>query len=103
MAKLRSSSMRILRLSWVSLSLLVSLFAATQWQVAAQTPAAVDVVDSSAKADFPHDITFDLEATSGDEIGSVDLVYREANLTTLELLPATFKQNGSDVTANAEA
>jgi hypothetical protein len=95
--------MRTLRLSWVSLSLWLSLFALVPSHTVAQSAPVLSVISSNAEADFPTDMQFDLKATTGEQVDSIDLVYREANLDTLELLPATFKQSGNDVSADAGA
>jgi hypothetical protein len=96
--------MRILRLSWVSLSLLSALWAATGFQdvpVAAAPSFAAS--DSSATASFPTGMQFALQGTTDGTVASIDLVYTEANLDTLELVSADFTQNGDAIEATADA
>ena len=96
--------MRFLRISWVSLSLLVSLaWVGAPLHGSAQDATPAAVTESSATADFPNGMTFDLRATIDGDVSSVDLVYAQANLETLELITATFTQDGSDLTASADA
>ena len=96
--------MRTLRLSWVSLSLFSALWAAFGHQAFPALAAPTFVVsDSSATANFPTGMEFTLEGTTEDTVSSVDLVYTQANLETLELVSGDFSQDGDQVKATADA
>jgi hypothetical protein len=99
--------MRISRARWVSLSLILlasALFPPLGPAVAvAQTPLPITVETSTAQSDFPDAMTFALTASIEGEVKHVDLVYQEAHLETLELLPATFEQSDASLTATAKA
>jgi hypothetical protein len=99
--------MRTSRARWVSLSLILlasALFAPLWPAVAvAQTPVPLAVETSTAQSNFPDAMTFDLKASVEGEVKQVDLVYQEAHLETLELLPATFEQSDSALSATAKA
>ncbi len=99
--------MRISRARWVRLSLILlasALLCPTWVTVAsAQSNDAVAVDSSTAESNFPSDMTFALSASAQGKIAQVDLVYQQASLATLELLPADFSQDGDGLTATAKA
>ena len=95
--------MLISRVSWVSLSLLLSVFGGYQSGASAQGTEALIVEESVAHPDFPGDIAFALEAEIEGTVNSVDIVYQQANLETLQLLPAEFEQNENSLSADAVA
>ncbi len=96
--------MRFSRVRWASLLLLVNLAIQLPIQpsaVAQDGP--VTVLSSTATADFPDSIAFDLEATVDGDVTTVDLVYQMAALETMQLLPGSFEQNGDQLTVTATA
>src|SRR6476646_3463317 len=99
--------MRISRARWVRLSLILlasALLCPTWVTVAsAQSNDTVAVDSSTAESNFPRDMTFALSASAQGKIAQVDLVYPQASLATLELLPADFSQYGDGLTATAKA
>ncbi len=96
--------MRIFRLSWVSLSLLCSLWAANGFQAnMALAAPTFTASDSTATADFPTGMSFALAGTADGTVTDVELVYKEANLDILELVTATFTQDGDQIAAQADA
>ena len=96
--------MRISRVKWASLLLLVSLFSSlAAVNLAAAQSDRVEVNSSTATTDFPDAITFELEATVEGVVSSVDLLYQMAALETLQLLPGEFEQDGDSISVAALA
>lgn len=95
--------MRTLRVSLVSLSLLLSLLGVYRFPASAQSSNVISVDESTATTDFPNDIAFSLSATVEGEVASIDLVYKQANLVALELIKAEYDQAGDEITAAAFA
>jgi hypothetical protein len=97
--------MRFSRAKWVwsNLILLVSL-TVYQFQVTdahAQSANTISVESTTATSDFPDAVDFTLTAIVSNDVAAVDIVYTEASLPTLELIPATFDQADNALTASA--
>ena len=99
--------MLISRVRWVRLSLilLASALIAPLAPVAApaQESPQVELISSTAESNFPDDMTFELEATVESEVATVDLVYEQSRLETLQLLPAEFEASEETLSATAVA
>jgi hypothetical protein len=99
--------MHFSRAAWVRLSLILLASLVTQLAqfdaTSAQDAPSIVVEDSRAESDFPEGMEFELSASVEDDVKRVDLVYQQASLGTLNLLPAEFEQSGDRLDAEASA